>query len=54
MKYSVKKIGKNEYEYRGYIIDKYPHLRGYNGHYQVGKKRFSLLKEAKSHIDDVV
>ena len=53
MKYPVKKIGKNEYEYRGYEIDKYPHLRGYWGHYKVGKNHFNLLKEAKSYIDSL-
>lgn len=51
MKYIVKKIGKNEYEYKGYEINKYPHLRGYYGHYKVGKKGFNLLKEAKAYID---
>lgn len=53
MKHTVKKIGKNEYEYRGYEIDKYPHLRGYWGHYKVGKQHFNLLKEAKAYIDSL-
>lgn len=53
MKHTVKNIGKNEYEYRGHEIDKHPHLRGYYGHYSVGKKSFNLLKEAKAYIDEI-
>lgn len=53
MKHTVKTIGKNEYEYKGIEINKYPHLKGYHGHYKVGKKSFSLLKEAKAYIDNI-
>lgn len=51
MKDTVKSIGKNLKEYKGYEIDVYPHLKGYYGQYRVGKKQFTLLKEAKAYID---
>lgn len=51
IKYTVKTISKNEREYRGVTIDIHPETRGYHGHYRVGKAWFSLLREAKAHID---
>lgn len=51
-KHTTKRLDKNTVEYRGHEITKYPHLRGYNGHYQIGTKhRFQFLFQAKAWVD---
>lgn len=52
MKHTTKRLDKNTVEYRGCEITKYPHLKGYHGHYKIGsKKAFNFLFEAKAWVD---
>lgn len=52
MKHVAHRIDKNTVEYRGHEITKYPHLKGFHGHYQAGRKKsFALYSQAKTYID---
>lgn len=52
MKHKATRLDKNTVEYRGHEITKNPQLKGFHGHYHVGRKKsFSLYCQAKAYVD---